>query len=345
MQNNIAIISNHKPQTTNHKPQLCPLISVIIPVYNTEKFLNRCVKSVLAQTYTNLEVILVDDGSPDNCPAICDEWARKDERVRVIHTPNRGTGAARNSGLGSAHGELIAFADSDDYLYPNMYQRLYELMTENDADLSVCEYTRVDEEGNRIPDLSKRLPDCVMTGEEALNFSILPVKNYSWHVVLPWNKLYKAEIFTTLRFPELRKPSGGEDTAIIHRVFGAARKIIISDEELYYYVQRERVLPVFDRSLFRLSVFMVRDRYEYFTETGRAYLAEMTAINAYGILVNTMRTVNYLQFREELGQFMRGTLKRLVLSFRIPLELRAVKLVFVCLRSIFRPFLSKGEYV
>ena len=90
---------------------------------------------------------------------------------------------------------------------------------------------------------------------------------------------------------------------------------------------------------------MVRDRYEYFTETGRAYLAEMTAINAYGLLVNTMRAVNYWQFREELGQFMRGTLKRLVLSFRIPLELRAAKLVFVCLRSIFRPFLSKGGYV
>ncbi len=312
-------------------------------MYKVEPFLNRCVASILAQTYTNLEVILVDDGSPDNCPAICDEWARKDSRVKVIHTPNNGVGAARNAGLDVAQGDLVAFVDSDDYLYPNMYQRLYELMTENNADLSMCEYTRVDEAGNNTTDSSNRMKAGIMTSEEALRFAVFPVSNYSWHCVLPWNKLYKAHIFDAVRFPEIRKPSGGEDAAIIHRVFGSATKSVITDEELYYYTNREHIVPKFERSLFRLSVFMIKDRYDYFTGRGMKDFAEMVAVNAYGLLVNTMRVVNYLQFRDEMAGFMRETMRTLILSGKISFELRAVKLALVCLRSIFKPFIKKEE--
>ena len=97
-----------------------PLISVIVPVYKVEKYLDRCVQSIVDQTYKNLEIILVDDGSPDNCPAMCDAWAEKDHRIKVIHQQNAGGGAARNAALDIAQGDLIAFADSDDYLAPDM---------------------------------------------------------------------------------------------------------------------------------------------------------------------------------------------------------------------------------
>ena len=321
----------------------CPLISVIVPVYKVEKYLDQCVSSIVNQTYRNLEIILVDDGSPDNCPAICDEWAQRDSRVRVIHTPNNGTGAARNAGLDAANGALIGFVDSDDYLYPNMYKRLYELMTENDADLSVCEYTRVDEEGRKISDNSNKLPAGLTTGEYMLKFAVMPVKNYSWHCVIPWNKLYKAEIFSSIRFPEIRKPSGGEDTAIVHRVFGACPRIVISGEELYYYTFRERVLPKFDHLLFKLNLFIIGDRYSYFTEKGMKELADMTLVNAYGLLVNTMREVNYFQFRNELAPLMRWTMKNLILSCKIGFELRAVKLALVWLRSMFKAFIGKEK--
>lgn len=126
------------------------LISVIIPVYNVETYLCRCVDSVLDQSYRNIEVILVDDGSPDGCPAICDEYARQDDRVRVIHQENAGLSGARNAGIDAAKGAWLAFVDSDDYLAEDFLSRLYEACVSTGSDMSVCrwEYVR----GERIPE-------------------------------------------------------------------------------------------------------------------------------------------------------------------------------------------------
>ena len=115
-----------------------PLISVILPVYRVEKYLDRCLQSITGQTYRNLEIILVDDGSPDNSGAICDAWAEKDDRIRVIHKQNAGAGAARNTGLAVATGEIISMIDSDDYLEIHMYEHLMDLMTE-DVDIAECD--------------------------------------------------------------------------------------------------------------------------------------------------------------------------------------------------------------
>ena len=115
-----------------------PKISIIIPVFGVELYLNRCIESVVNQKYSNLEIILIDDGSPDNCPTICDEWAERDERIVVIHKKNGGLSDARNIGLKIATGELVGFVDSDDWISPEMYQLLYENMLENDSDISAC---------------------------------------------------------------------------------------------------------------------------------------------------------------------------------------------------------------
>ena len=114
-----------------------PLISVVVPVYRVEKYLDHCIQSIAAQTYPNLEILLVDDGSPDGSGAICDRWAEKDSRIRVFHKQNAGAGAARNTALDAAAGELIAFVDSDDYLQPNMYAHLYGLMKDG-VDIAEC---------------------------------------------------------------------------------------------------------------------------------------------------------------------------------------------------------------
>lgn len=124
-----------------------PQISVIVPVYKVEPYLQKCIDSILAQTFRDIEVILVDDGSPDNCPAICDAAAEKDERVRVIHQKNGGLSAARNAGLDIARGEWIGFVDSDDYIAPEMYQTLYNTAIKNDAQLALCSYAYVDIQG------------------------------------------------------------------------------------------------------------------------------------------------------------------------------------------------------
>lgn len=110
------------------------LISIIIPVYKVEKYLPRCIESVAAQTYKNIEIILVDDGSPDRCPEICDEYARKDSRLTVIHKENGGLSDARNAGIEAAHGRYIGFVDSDDYIHPDMYKELYTVLMEERAD-------------------------------------------------------------------------------------------------------------------------------------------------------------------------------------------------------------------
>ena len=118
-------------------------ISVIIPVYNTEKYLKRCVDSVREQTYGNLEIILVDDGSPDGCPQMCDAFAAEDDRIKVIHKENAGVAAARNTGLDVATGEYLTFVDSDDYIAPEMYQSLLDVLMQTDSDIAACNTVEV----------------------------------------------------------------------------------------------------------------------------------------------------------------------------------------------------------
>ena len=122
------------------------LISIIVPIYKTEKYLDRCIKSIINQTYKNLEVILVDDGSPDRCGVICDKWAQKDKRIKVIHKENGGVSDSRNAGLDIANGEYIGFVDSDDYIHKDFIKILYNLCKENNSDISVCETFKTDKD-------------------------------------------------------------------------------------------------------------------------------------------------------------------------------------------------------
>ncbi|MBR1540013.1 MAG: glycosyltransferase [Clostridia bacterium] len=122
------------------------LISIIVPVYKVEKYLDKCINSIVSQTYKNLEVILVDDGSPDSCGKMCDEWTQKDTRIKVIHKENGGLSDARNFGLDCAKGKYIQFVDSDDYIEKDMIEFLYKNLKENNADISICSNYMVDEE-------------------------------------------------------------------------------------------------------------------------------------------------------------------------------------------------------
>ncbi len=145
-----------------------PLLSIIVPVYKVENYLQKCIDSILAQTFTDFELILVEDGSPDGCPALCDAAAAKDARIRVLHQKNGGLSAARNAGLDVARGEWIGFVDSDDYIAPEMYETLYKAVQSTGADLALCDYAAVDEAG--IPCLPPYtgLAQRIFTGRELL---------------------------------------------------------------------------------------------------------------------------------------------------------------------------------
>ena len=206
-----------------------PLLSIIVPVYDVERYLPKCMDSILAQTFTDFELILVDDGSPDNCPALCDAAAAKDARIRVIHQKNGGLSAARNAGLDAARGAWIGFVDSDDYIAPEMYEALYQAVQSTGADLALCDYAEVDEAGAPCQSMHIRLEKKDFTGRDLL-------KNATDSTIQPaWNKLYRRDVFAQLRYPEGKL---NEDLFLIPEICLNTQKAVVVPRALYYYVQR-----------------------------------------------------------------------------------------------------------
>lgn len=235
------------------------LISVIIPVYKVEKYLCRCVDSVLEQTYTNMEIILVDDGSPDNCPVMCDEYARQDSRVKVIHQENAGLSGARNAGIDMAQGQWLAFVDSDDYLAADFLERLYQACVDTGSSLSVCrwEYVR----GETIPEHGTG-ETRVYTGREMLANLYVPDGAY---FVVAWNKLYRKELFEDIRYPLGRIH---EDEATTYRIYDKVKKAAYVDRSLYgYFVTPVSITRGFNPK--RMDwVTAVAERLDFFEQKG-----------------------------------------------------------------------------
>ena len=205
------------------------LISVIVPVYNVEKYIDQCIQSLVEQTYKNMEFILVDDGSSDKSGQKCDEWKKKDGRIIVIHQENRGLSATRNRGLQIAKGEFIGFVDSDDYVAETMYEKLITAICENEADVAMCHEFTV--EGERVIENSDEVFRIETRDEYLLHFNAPFRGPYMW----VWNKLYRRKVLEGLRFWE-RKAL--ED--IVFTVYYVRRvsKVIDIGESLYFYRQR-----------------------------------------------------------------------------------------------------------
>ena len=207
-------------------------ISVIVPVYGVEKYLPACIESILNQTFTDFELILVDDGSPDRCPAICDEAAERDARVRVIHQANQGLSAARNAGIEAARGEWLVFVDSDDYIAPHFCEKLYQTAQRTDADCVMCSVQNVDESGKPIDSALMRVTDEVKTGREVLRkIGRDDVTPY----LTAWNKLYRRKLFNTLRYPAGRQ---NEDVFVFAELFCQVQRAACVAEPLYFYRKR-----------------------------------------------------------------------------------------------------------
>ncbi len=206
-----------------------PKISVIVPVYKVEPYLRKCLDSIVSQTYQNLEIILVDDGSPDNCGAICDEYAAGDERIRVIHKENGGVSTARNAGLAAATGDWIGWVDSDDWIELDMYEYLLKNAQEQEADIAVCSRHEVYRDRQVTLGWDNVEPLDRETGLKRL------LENGAMQNTL-WDKLWKRELFEGLSFPEGRNY---EDIAIMHRLFLRAGRVVCLPGAKYHYVQRQ----------------------------------------------------------------------------------------------------------
>ena len=212
-----------------------PAISVIIPVYKVEPYLDACVSSVVGQTFSDLEILLVDDGSPDRCPELCDAWAKKDPRVRVIHQENGGLSAARNTGIEAATGEFLAFVDSDDMLEPDALRRAWEAQQACQADLVIFNLVYVDEHNHPLPapDFSG-FQDEVLTADEVWQryFALAEQKIY---YVVAWNKLYRRELFKTLRYAPGKRY---EDQFLLPGLLAQCKTVACLRYVGYRYAQR-----------------------------------------------------------------------------------------------------------
>lgn len=207
------------------------LISVIVPIYNIERCVPKCIESIMCQTYHNLEIILVDDGSTDGSGAICDEYARQDDRIKVIHKQNEGLSDARNSGIAICKGNYIGFVDGDDWLADDMYEFLYRTLVENNADISVCGHYVEDDAGvydTECADGSVKSYNC----HEAVCAVVRDEEIHSY----AWDKLYKKEVFEGIRYPSGRYV---QDIFTTYRVFMNAQKVVCNNQPKYYYYQRK----------------------------------------------------------------------------------------------------------
>lgn len=302
------------------------LVSVIVPIYKVERYLARCVDSILNQTYRKLEVILVNDGSPDNCGKICDEYAEKDLRIKVVHKENGGLSSARNAGLEIATGNYIAFVDSDDFISPLMLKIMVDKLEENSADLCICGFQHADENGTFLPQSTEGvITDGVMDRKAAF-------ERLDGHYVVAWNKLYKKELFADLRFAEGRIH---EDEFIMHYIFDKCKTIVTVSDMFYFYVQQSGSIMNSSYSIKRLDgARAALDRYLFFKNKGEKKFAERALKRAYGVLVTCLQRLSYWDNREEIDPLFLKIYKDLGFS------LRRIKLILIMFRVRMKGFLT-----
>ena len=275
------------------------LISIIIPVYKVEKYLEKCIESVLKQSYTNLQIILVDDGSPDNCGKICDEYAKKDSRIEVIHKVNGGLSDARNVGISKAKGRYIGFVDSDDYIKEDMYEILLNLIKKYDADVSICNlYDVID--GN----------ECIRNKENGIReYSRLDIlkevlldKNIQSYA---WNKLYEKELFDEIKYPIGKKY---EDIGTTFYVFEKCNKIVVTSEPEYYYLKRSDSLVnnVTESTVLDYTEIIIQ-RYLYTKEN----IKELKKYNNYYLAKTLITAHNDIELLGSISEKMQEKYKEL----------------------------------
>lgn len=204
-------------------------VSVIIPVYNGEYFISKCVESILTQTYKNIEIIIVNDGSSDATKSICEEYKRNNSNIVLINKKNEGPGIARKTGIKEAKGDYISFIDSDDYVDKLFYEKLVNSLEANNVDIVECGYNLVNEKNNLISE--HRMKEEFIEGKDDC------IKHYIKHINTTnylVNKLFKKELFNNIEFPQLY---AGEDACVLLQLFGNAGRIVVIPDNMYYYVQ------------------------------------------------------------------------------------------------------------
>ncbi len=250
------------------------LISVIVPVYNVEKYLKKCIKSIMSQSYTNLEIILINDGSTDNSGKICDELKEQDKRIKVIHKSNGGLSDARNAGLKIANGKYIGFVDSDDYIAEDMFETLYNINKKYNSDISIVSFYEIYKDKVIGVRDSKKLQE--LTKIDAMKELLIDTNIQSY----AWNKLFRRELFEGLEFPTNKN---FEDIATTLLLFEKANKVVLLEKPKYYYVRRDdSIVGVRNYKTYKDYLDVIYDKYKYLD----GKYEELDLYNAYNFVIN-----------------------------------------------------------
>ncbi len=291
------------------------LVTIIVPIYKVEPYLHRCIDSVLNQTYTNLEIILVDDGSPDRCGEICDEYAEIDSRIKVIHKINGGLSDARNSGIDIAQGQYLSFLDSDDWIGEKYVEILYGLLEETNSDISVCNFIRISSEETKANSSKNEIHE--FSNIEALEQF---ADEFYVQMVIAACKLYRTCLFKDIRFPVGRIH---EDEFTTYKLLYKAKKIVMTTAELLYYWQREDSIMGSSSSLKQNldALDSFEERAEFLKEVGLNELSDKTYALEFDLCtlyINQKAASNEIADKKALQERLetiKGNLKKIELSF------------------------------
>lgn len=265
------------------------LISIVVPVYNVEKYLKKCIDSLVSQTLNDIEIILVDDGSEDSSGKICDEYANRDNRIRVIHKKNGGLSDARNAGIQEATGEYIGFIDSDDWVTRDMYRSLYDVAINNDADIVQCNFIKVF--SNNEPTYHDNKDIEIYEGINILE-NLLQKKYIETTVV--WNKIYKRDLFEDIRYPVNKIH---EDEFTTYKLLYKSKKLVDINETMVFYRQRQGSIMGSQFNVKRLDIIEALDeRIDFFKHLKKYNLYEMTE----AILCTTLRGLYVMSYNSQI---------------------------------------------
>lgn len=297
-----------------------PLISVIVPVYKTQNYLSRCIESIINQVYNNLEIILVDDGSPDKCPQICDNYALIDDRIRVIHKDNGGISSARNIGLDIAKGEYVTFVDSDDFLHPKFLLYLCYKCVKEKCEIACCGLYKGS--GNDFPE--KLLSGTRVYDREGAFLS----RKIKSGVV---GKLYHIDLFKNLRFP-VSDHFNYEDEALIYKLVYKCNKVCITNRELYYYYQSP-VSTTRSLSHYKTTDFyeILKERCEFFSSKEKTlleYSYEYACLCIMLFFINCMKDRDNINDKEEMMHLFENYYYKMINSKITPMKYKIMFTVF-----------------
>ena len=298
------------------------LVSVVVPIYMVQKYLPKCVKSIINQTHQNLEIILVDDGSKDDCGRICDTFSKEDDRIKVIHKENGGLSDARNAGIEIATGDYIVFVDSDDYIHPQMIEYLLKPVQEGIADLSVCQFEYIQDNEESIYTQIDDAKYIIIENYPDKTKYYFNESEYDTFTVA-WNKLYPLNYFSDIRYP---KGKIHEDEFTTYKLLEKADKVAYIEYPFYYYIQRNNSIMGDGFTLKSLDKYdAYHDRIEYYVRKGNYCWAEKIHALYRILFIKDIRKINRSEkfdlsvLDNALKRYSDITLKN-VLKYPIPMK-------------------------